>query len=105
MKKTHLYLLALGLTVVGLGIFLYKVLVLEFPLLPETHANVWNVEARITFVALNKPVKVSLHIPRNSKRFAIMDESFISRGYGLTTVLENKFGNRQALWSVLGVTD
>ncbi|MCX5892941.1 MAG: UUP1 family membrane protein, partial [Deltaproteobacteria bacterium] len=98
MNKKHIYLLALALTVCGLTLFLYKALVLHFPLRPEAESFLWNVEARITFMANNEPVKVSLFIPRNSRHYAITNDSFISRGYGLTTASED--GNRQAVWSV-----
>lgn len=98
MNRIHLYLLVIGLTAFGVGLFLYKALALNFPLLPETEASLWNVEARLTFVAGNKPVKVFLYIPRTSKRYVIMDENFISKGYGLTT-RERGYGNRQAVWA------
>jgi len=95
----HLFILVLGLTAGGLGLFLYKALVLNFPLIPRARTNLWNVEARVTFIARNRPVKVSLYLPRNSKRLVIMDENFISRGYGLTTTNQTQDGNRQAVWS------
>lgn len=98
MNKKHIYILALILTVIGLGIFLYKALVLKFPLKPEAESYLWNVEAKITFEAGKEPVKVSLFIPPGSRRFAITNDSFISRGYGLTTSMED--GNRTAVWSL-----
>lgn len=98
MSKRHLYLLALTLTVIGLSIFLYKVVVLSFPLTPGTVSDIWNVEARVAFVGQNEPAKVSLLIPSNTRRFAIVDETFISRGYGINTTTET--GNRQAVWSI-----
>jgi hypothetical protein len=98
MNKRHLYLLTLSLTLIGLSLFLYKVLVLGFPLTPHGISDIWNVEARITFVAHNKPVKVSLFIPRPTRRFAIVNENFISQGYGITTATED--GNHQAVWSI-----
>jgi hypothetical protein len=92
------------LTTLGIGLFLYKLLELNFPLLPETEAKVWNVEARLTFVARNRPVKVSLYIPCTSRHHVVMDENFISRGYGLTTSSEGLHGNRQAVWAIRKVT-
>jgi hypothetical protein len=56
------------------------------------------VEARIAFVARNEPVKVSLFIPRSTRRFAIVNENFISQGYGINTASED--GSRQAVWSI-----
>ena len=97
MNRRHLYFLALGLTVIGLGVFLYKALVLGFPLTPHRVSDIWNLEVHITYVAYNKPIKVSLFIPRPTNRFAIINENFISQGYGITTATED--GNRQAVWS------
>ena len=37
---------------------------------------------RISFVARGGPVKVSMFIPRTSPRLAVVDENFISRGFG-----------------------
>ena len=98
MNKKHVYLLALGLTVVGLSLFLYKALVLHFPLRPEAESFLWNVEVKITFAANDEPVKVNLFIPRNSRHYAITNDAFISHGYGLTTSSEDS--NRQAVWSL-----
>jgi len=56
------------------------------------------VEARLTFVARNEPVKASLFILRSTRRFAVVNENFISQGYGISTVTED--GNRQAMWSI-----
>jgi hypothetical protein len=98
LNKLHVYLLALGLTVAGVGLFLYKALVLNFPLVPEVVSEIWRVEAKITFAALNEPIKVSLHLPRFTAPYAITDEAFISRGYGITTMADEV--NRQAVWTI-----
>jgi hypothetical protein len=98
MSRFHLYSLALGLTLAGLGLFFYKAFILGFPLTPRRTSDIWNVEGRVEFVALNAPVKVSLFIPRTTRSFVIVNENFISQGYGITTAAEG--GNRQAVWSV-----
>ena len=98
MNKRHLYLLVLCLSVLGLGLFFYKAVVLQFPLIPQTQAELWIVEVHLTFFAKNKPVKASLALPRNTRRYAIVDENFISQGYGLTTVKDDQ--NRRATWSI-----
>jgi len=51
----------------------------------------------VSFQAKNKPVKVSLFLPKNTRRYAIVDENFISRGFGLTTKKDEQ--NRKAIWS------
>jgi len=98
MSRVHLYVLACGLIFIGLGLFFYKALVLGFPLSPQKVSEVWNVEAHISFFAQNKPAKVSLFIPRTARRFAIVNENFISQGFGITTATEG--GNRRAEWAI-----
>jgi hypothetical protein len=98
MNKRHLYFLSGFLATVGLALFLYKILVLDFPLIPETRTYVWDIEAHLTFEAGDTPIKVAMHIPRNSKRFAIVNENFISRGYGADVFSEE--GKRKVIWSI-----
>ncbi|MGB0908951.1 MAG: inactive transglutaminase family protein [Nitrospirales bacterium] len=98
MNKRHLYILVVCLSILGLGLFAYKAVFLQFPLVPQTQAELWIVEAHLTFFAKNKPVKVSLALPRNTRRYAIVDENFISQGYGLTTVKDDE--NRRATWAI-----
>jgi hypothetical protein len=98
MNRRHLFLLTTSLTLVGMAAFLYKVLALGFPLVPDTSIDLWSVEARVTFRAKGGPVKVQLYIPGNLPRFLLLDESFVSHGYGLNT--ETSDGNRKAVWSI-----
>jgi hypothetical protein len=93
----HLYALVGALVLIALAIFLFKVLILGFPLTPNKEVDLWDVEARLAFVARGEPVKATLLIPRDTRRYAVVDENFISRGYGLTTAPED--GNRQVVWS------
>jgi hypothetical protein len=98
MSRRHLCVVVLSLAGAGLGLFLYKALVLGFPLAPRAISDIWNVEGHITFIARNTPVKVSLFVPRSTQRFAIVNENFISQGYGISTATED--GNRRAVWSI-----
>ena len=97
MSKRHLYILTLALCVLGLSIFLYKTLVLKFPLAAEEQSELWDIEVHISFQAKSKPVKVSLFLPKNTRRYAIIDENFISQGFGLSTIKDDQ--NRKANWS------
>jgi hypothetical protein len=98
MNKQHIYFLSGSLAAVGLALFLYKAVALDFPLRPETQAHIWNIEAHLTFEAENKPVKIAMHVPRNSKDYAIVNENYISRGYGVNVNIED--GKRKAIWSI-----
>lgn len=98
MRNLHLYVLAAALTIAGLGLFAYKAVGLRFPLSPYTEEEVWNVQAHVVFTASGGPVKLSMFIPSGGDNFAVIDEKFISRGYGLVASPEN--GNRLAAWSI-----
>lgn len=99
MNKRHLYILALILALLGLGLFTYKAAILKFPLAEDTSALLWNLEVQATFDAEDKPIKVGIYTPRNTPQYAIFDENFISQGYGLTTTTPDE-GNRRAIWSI-----
>ena len=97
MNNRHLYQLVGFLAAVGLVIFLYKILILGFPLLSTAKSDLWQVEARLTMTVTDEPVKAVLTIPRTSSRFVVVDENFVSRGFGLTTGIVD--GTRLATWS------
>ena len=76
----------------------YKVLVFGFPLRPAGESRVWTVQARFTVDSHTKPVKVVLQIPARPPGFAILDENFVSRGFGLTVVEGDDA--REAQWAI-----
>ncbi len=96
-RKTHLTLLIVILTAIGLSSFLYKWLVVGIPLQPSHTKQIWVVDARINLRADDTPVKMNFIIPQHPPGFAILDESFISRHYGLA-FNQNK-DNRESVWS------
>ncbi|MEX0929181.1 MAG: UUP1 family membrane protein, partial [Balneolales bacterium] len=98
MSKTPLYWLAGILTIIGSLFFGYKWMYMGYPLLPGTSADIWQIEVKLSFNAANEPIKVGLYVPGNNRKFTLLDENFISRGFGLSTVRDN--GNRRAIWSV-----
>lgn len=87
MKNRTVYVLATLFAAAGLALFAYKVLALEFPLSPGDTPDNWAVETRVTFQAADGPATVRLFIPRNTRTYTILDQSFVSRGYALTTEL------------------
>jgi hypothetical protein len=94
----HLYLLAIVLTVIGLAIFYYKWRVLQFPLQPQSQTQVWNVEAAVTFEPGPAPLKVTLRLPTLTRGYTVLDENFISRGFGVST--QTSAYGREAVWAV-----
>lgn len=98
MAKYKVPILALILAAIGAGLFVYKVRVLGYPVMPDAETQVWTVETRVSLKAASGPVKASLFIPGLTPGFAILDENFVSRGFGFTTPYVS--GGRQVQWAV-----
>ena len=95
----HVYGLILSLFIIGTGVFIYRHFVLDVPLTDTETINSWMVESNLRFMAdKNTPVKASFNIPYLPPHFAILDEYFVSRNYGVTTNLNGY--NRQTVWSI-----
>ncbi|KTD72487.1 inactive transglutaminase family protein [Legionella tucsonensis] len=95
----HVYGLIFTLLILGTGFFLYRHFVLDVPLTDTETINSWMVESNLRFVAdPNTPIKASFNIPYLPPHFAILDEYFVSRNYGVTTNLNGD--NRETVWSI-----
>ncbi|MBF0444973.1 MAG: UUP1 family membrane protein [Magnetococcales bacterium] len=102
MSKRHLYILTTILILAGAGLFAAKLLIFGLPLTPQKKLNLWEVEAHITFKGREGPVKVAQILPQSQRRFSIVDQSFVSPGYGLSTIFEKP--NKQIVFSKRKVT-
>jgi len=49
---------------------------------PRREIDLWDIEARVKFSARGRAFKVSLFTPPSTRRLAVVDENFISRGFG-----------------------
>lgn len=81
----------------AIGLIAYKVIALDFPISPDGTSRYFLVEGHVSFEGIGKPIKASLFLPRTTSRFLVVDETFVSRGYGLTT--EERDHNRLAEWT------
>lgn len=105
MRSSKVWVIAGILAGLGMAIMLYKNLVLEFPLSPNTTYNSWYVEARIDLSSTeswkkgDKPLVFSLQLPHASDRFALVDENIVARNFGHETETTEESDNRVALFS------
>ncbi len=97
MNRIHFLALILVLSFLGLSIFLYKVIVLGFPMSPDTKSEVWNVEARISFQGKDEPAQVSMFTPQSIHPYIITTEAFVGQDYGVTEKTQGP--NRVVQWS------
>jgi hypothetical protein len=94
MSRVHLYILSGLLAAAGCGFFLYKLLAFGFPLMPEERTDVWRVEVQLQFEATGGPAKASLYVPGRTGDLVIVDQSFVSPGYGIGTERQLGHGMR-----------
>lgn len=94
----HWLTLAALLIAGGLGIVLYKVQVLGFPLKSDRIEPTWIVQARVQITPDTGPIKASLVLPTATPGMGQLRENFISRGYGLS-IQEDDY-SREAIWAV-----
>ncbi|UJF18635.1 inactive transglutaminase family protein [Vibrio sp. SS-MA-C1-2] len=97
-SRVPFYFLIAMLVVVGLSLNWYRHDVYGVPWTPNTHSNVWEVEARIQFDAHGDPIKVSLASPTTQSGFTLIDESTSSPGYGVATIDNEQ--DRRTEWSI-----
>jgi len=102
MNARQIYLLCAVLIVVSLGVFAYKHWVLGFPLQADAEVEVWDIEVGIRFLSRGEPVKVALFLPRKNDVYSVVEEQFVSGGYGLTTQIDDE--HRMATWSAREAT-
>ena len=99
MRVSAVFVWAFIFAAIGLSLVYLKVTRLAIPLDPSAVATVWDVEARVAFKGRGLPAKVKLALPDSPRGFAVLDEDFVSRGYGL--VVGNGNDNaRRAVWTV-----
>ncbi len=84
MNNRHLYILCVILVAIGMVMIGYRLLVLGFPPLPDQTSETWTIEARIDFDAQNKAVKAQIATLQSEGSYAVVSESFIAPGFGLT---------------------
>jgi len=93
----RLWIVVTVLVVAGLSLSLYKWRELGFPIAPEAETEVWTVEVTVSFDAGPGPIKANLYIPGLTPGFAILEENFVSRGFGFTPNYVS--GGRQVQWA------
>jgi len=97
-SRTFFFTLVAGLFVLGLAQTLQRHFAFDIPLLPGEARSIWDIDAKITFDALDKPVIASLTIPKIQAGFTQLNQNAASPGYGLSFLNENK--NPQAQWTI-----
>lgn len=110
MRSSRVWLIAAVLAFIGLSIMLYKHLVLEFPVSPNTTYNSWYVEARVDLSSTenwkkgDKPLLFSMQLPHASDKFVLVDENIVARDFGYE-IEKQAPDNRVAVFSKRRISD
>ena len=100
MNNKKLYVLSAVLILTALAVFSYKTLILKYPLQPEAKSDAWSIETRVRFDAKGKSVKLIMMLPQSGLTHTIVNEQFVSRGYGMNTRKDKNSENRKVYWSI-----
>jgi len=92
------YFFVLLLILVGTLLSYYRHKTFDVPWLPGEKQQIWSIESKIEFQALDGPVKVSLAVPDAQQGFEKMAEHTASAGYGLTYLDEEP--GRKVQWTI-----
>lgn len=95
-SRAKIELIAGLLILAGVGLMLYKVFALGFPLLPGEYRDVWTIESKISFSPGEGPVDAELTLPGGTGGWVVLDEHFASSGFGFTIGDETP---RRASWT------
>jgi hypothetical protein len=102
MRNLHVYILALVITIFGLGIFAYKWLIAGFPITPGARVSAWQVERKISFEAAGGPAKLWIKVPGNTNTQKVVAERVVAPRFGTTR--QESGGNRQVILAARNVT-
>jgi hypothetical protein len=95
-QRQIVFLVAL-LVSMGLAVILYKHFVLGFPLSTSEEQEVWQIEARLDFVADGGPAEVRLNLPDQTSMHQTVFGNFLAPGYEFARIDEN--GVEMGVWT------
>jgi len=99
----HLKILIAVLVLLGVSVTAYQIFVLGIPVTEDATDDLWNIDAKVEFVANTKePVKIQMFVPPLSRDYVSLNESFISNNYGVS--VNRVDGNRKVTWSARRVS-
>ena len=82
-RKSLSYLLILSILYAAHSIY-FKVKYWGFSFSPKEMTDVWTVDAKISFDAVDDKTRVVLSVPSQNSHFNILSEEVVANGYGIT---------------------
>lgn len=84
LRSTQTWVVVLFLTIAGLSVFAYKVMVLGFPFAPGATTDFWDFEAQIQFAGTGDAAEVTVVRAHDTDHFVVLDETYLTpSGFGV----------------------
>ena len=96
-SKIPFYVAVITLVIIGILMSVIRHQTYGVPWFPGESRQIWDIEARVEFVANGNEVKASLAAPRTQAGFTLINESASSPGYGVSYV--NSDVKRRIEWT------
>lgn len=87
--RIFFFLLVAGLFTLGLAQTIHRHIAFDIPWLPGETRTIWNIDAKIDFVADDREVIVSLTTPKVQADYLQLSQNAASPGYGLSFLTED----------------
>ncbi len=81
------------LIVSALSLFIYKLNVLDIPIKPDPNYSAWAIETSLDVKVKGKRSEISMYLPYSNSKGQVLNENFISDGYGLSKI-NSDYGRR-----------
>ena len=88
MRNLHVYILAVVLAAIGLGLTAYKYFVIGLPLKERAAVSAWEVESEIRVTANGGPLKLSMFEPDDSREYSVLDKRVAAPELGISIAPE-----------------
>ena len=98
MHKKSVIFWSFAFAAIGIAIFVYKLTQLNMPITADQEAEVWTVQARLSFESNRRNVKAKINVPNIMPGYIKLDEHYISGNYGLQR--EIKDDTKMVNWSL-----
>ncbi len=100
-RKVLTYLLLLSIVYAAYGIY-YKVKYWGFSLTPKNVTDVWRIDAKISFVPVDKNVHVEFATPGENENFNILSEDYLPKEEKYKPFRDEK--NNKVVWDIRNET-
>lgn len=97
-SRVPFYLSVFLLIAAGITLSVLRHQTYGVPWTPGETRQVWDIEARVEFTAMDKEAKVSLAVPHTQDGYTLINESSSSPGYGVSYITTDN--GRRAEWSI-----